>query len=676
MRPLLPISLLGLLGVYLPAPAAQAGTTEEELTLLVSTGPIGTLKVRRTLGEGNETVDVDWRVDDNGRGSKQQEHVELSAAGLPVRWRITGKGWFGAPVEETFAVQGAKATWRSLDGGGEGPANDALYLAKDGTPWSLGIYARALLKAKSGTRRALPGGTLRIEKIRDVELGSAREKATAYVLWGLDLTPTVVLMDGDRYRGFLQPGLVLVDSKHKGSFAALSALAAELSGSLLERLTTQVTHELPGPLWITRVRVFDPKTQKLGAETSVVVDKGRIVALRTDAPPAGVSVVDGGGGTLLPGLIDAHAHQWDWGGPYHIAAGVTFVRDPGNDIEMVKKLQADVESGRLIGPRSRIAGFLEGKSPYSAGTGFIVSTQEEALEKVRWYAQNGFVGVKIYNSMNPAYVKAIASEAHKLGLHVSGHVPAFMSSEEAIAAGYDEIHHINQLLLSFVIDPKKDDTRTPFRFTALGERLGGLDLQRPDVQRVLRTMKEKNVALDPTIATFSPLLQSRPGQAPPSDAGWLDHMPVPVQRQRKSAVLDVKPEQYPLYEKSWAKIEEALRLIHAQGITLLPGTDDAAGFVLHSELEAWVKAGIPAPAVLSAATLGGARFLGWEQELGSVEPGKRADLLLVDGDPTKDISAVRRAKLVVKGDRYYWPDEIHTALGVKPWVAHAAVRAP
>ena len=90
---------------------------------------------------------------------------------------------------------------------------------------------------------------------------------------------------------------------------------------------------------------------------------------------------------------------------------------------------------------------------------------------MRWYAAHGFWGVKIYNSMNPDFVKPIADEAHRLGLHVSGHVPAFMSSERAIRDGYDEIHHINQLVLSFIIDPLKDDTRTPFRFTAIGERL-------------------------------------------------------------------------------------------------------------------------------------------------------------------------------------------------------------
>jgi imidazolonepropionase-like amidohydrolase len=98
--------------------------------------------------------------------------------------------------------------------------------------------------------------------------------------------------------------------------------------------------------------------------------------------------------------------------------------------------------------------------------------------------------------------------------------------------------------------------------------------------------------------------------------------------------------------------------------------------VLHSELESWVKAGIPAPAVLSMATLGGARFLGVEGQQGTIAAGKLADLYLVDGDPTRDIRAIRKGKLVVKGGNVYYPDEIHESLGIKPFQARARLIRP
>jgi imidazolonepropionase-like amidohydrolase len=249
-----------------------------------------------------------------------------------------------------------------------------------------------------------------------------------------------------------------------------------------------------------------------------------------------------------------------------------------------------------------------------------------------------------------------------------------MSAEQAIRDGYDEINHINQLALDFLIDRSKDDTRTTFRFTAVGERMHAVDLRSEPVQRMIALMKSRKTALDPTLATFSPTLLARPATPAPTDVAWLDHMPVAVQRVRTSAVLDVKPELFPTYDASWKKLEELLRLLYENDIQLVPGTDDIAGMVLHSELEAWVKAGIPAPAVLSMATLGGARFLGMDGQLGTIAPGKLADLYLVDGDPSQDIRAIRKGKLVVKGGNVYSPDEIHESLGIKPFQAHAAVR--
>ena len=276
-----------------------------------------------------------------------------------------------------------------------------------------------------------------------------------------------------------------------------------------------------GPLWLTNVRVFDAVTGGVGAPASVGIFGDTIVSVGAEPPPADASIVDGGGGTLLPGLFDAHGHLGDWGGALNIAAGVTFVRDPGNDNDTLLLVQKRIAAGDFLGPRIKSSGFLEGKSPYSAHTGFVVDSVDEAKEKVRWYAAHGFWGVKIYNSMNPDFVKPIADEAHRLGLHVSGHVPAFMSAERAIRDGYDEIHHINQLVLSLIIDPLKDDTRTTFRFTAIGERLRTLDLQSEPVQRMIALMKERKTVLDPTLATFSPVLLARPASAAPSDRNWI-----------------------------------------------------------------------------------------------------------------------------------------------------------
>jgi imidazolonepropionase-like amidohydrolase len=637
--------------------------------MLTSTGPMATLEVN----ENGSRVENKWRADDNGRGSKFDEHIELGKDGLPVKWEVTGKGWFGAPVHETFAVENGKAKWKTNDGAGEADAKDALYLTNDSTPYATQVYFRILFKAKDHKHAVVPGGTIRAEKLRDVTIGKG-EKVTAWALWGFWLTPSFILARGDRVVAWISPGNVLVEDANKGEFEPLSKLAAELSGETLRTLTKKVSHKIDGTLWIVGARVFDAATGKIGAPTNVGVYRDKIVYVGDDAPPSDAVIVDGKGGTLLPGLFDSHDHYYDWGGPEHIACGVTFARDPGNDNDSLLRLEDRVNAGEFLGPRLRKSGFLEGKSPFSAHGGFTVDSVEEAKQKVRWYANHGFWGLKIYNSMKPEFVKAITEEAHRLGLHVSGHVPAFMSSERAVRDGYDEINHINQLMLSFIIDPLKEDTRTPFRFTALGERMVKLDLKSEPVQKMVKLMQSKKIALDPTMATTAPLLLGRPGKASFAEEAWLGHMPVAVQRARRTLTLDLKPEIYPTYDASWKRVEETLLMLYKAGITLVPGTDDQPGYMLHSELEIWVKAGIPAGEVLKAATLGGAKFLGMDRELGSIAPGKWADLYLVDGDPVTDISNIRKGKLTVKSGNYYFPDEIETALDIKPFAAHANVK--
>ena len=247
---------------------------------------------------------------------------------------------------------------------------------------------------------------------------------------------------------------------------------------------------------------------------NVVVFRDRIVGLRADAPPAGATVVDAQGGTLLPGLIDSHAHTGDWDGLLDIASGVTQVRDPGNDNTSLLALMPRFDSGELIGPRVFASGFLEGKSPFSASGGFTVQTVEEAVDRVRWYADHGFWGIKIYNSMPPAFVKPMAEEAHRLGLHVSGHVPAFMTSEQAIRDGYDEVNHFNQLVLMFVLKPG-EDPRTPVRFTVIGERLADLDLQGAEFRRLVQLMKDSEDDARADHGHLRPALRRPPRQGLP-----------------------------------------------------------------------------------------------------------------------------------------------------------------
>jgi imidazolonepropionase-like amidohydrolase len=638
---------------------------------LTSTGKIAQLTAVTT----GTSVAVDWKVDDNGRGPKITEKITLDARGFVVGREITGKAGYGAAVQERFAWADGKATWKSLDDRGEAVTGRPLYLDNNGSPWMYGQYVPLLSSLHVSSLPALPGGNVTIERLKEVDLGKpgAPDAVTAWAVGGIHFEPTLVLMRQDAFVGIVSPGYVLVEQRHAGDFVPLTALARALEAEFRHKLARALTHHVTEPLWLTNVHVFDSIAGKVGEQpVSVVVYRGVITGVRSDSPPPGAVVVDGQGGTLLPGLFDAHAHQSAGDGLLHLAAGVTFTRDPGNDNQSLLALTQAFDSGEFIGPRVWKSGFLEGKSPFSAQSGFVVSSVAEATEKLHWYADHGFWGVKIYNSMNPDFVKPIAAEAHRLGLHVSGHVPAFMTSERAVRDGYDEINHINQLLLGFLVKDK-EDTRTPFRFTVIGERLAGFDLNGPAFKNMISLMKEKKVTLDPTIATFAPLILGRPGVTISSDVGFIDHLPPSERRGRLTAGLDLKPSQYATYDASWKKLDETLLTLFNAGIPLVPGTDDLAGLVLHSELEEWVRAGIPAGAALSAATAGSAKFLGQEQNLGVIARGRPADLYLVDGDPTKDITAIRKGRLVIKGESIFYPDELYSASNVTPFAPHLPV---
>jgi imidazolonepropionase-like amidohydrolase len=626
-----------------------------------------------------ERVAVDFRIDENGRGPKIRESLRLGADGLPVEWLIEGTASFGAPVKEELTVRGATVRWKSTNDSGSGTLRGPkLYLANDASPWVYGPWLRALLADPDRQLDALPGGVLRVEPLKDLEIGSddGAQQVTAYALWGEATRPGLALLRPDRSLfAWMASGAIMLPEGRESDFEALSALEQALHHEYLVRLTREHLHRFEQVVQVRNVRVLDTERAVLGEPATVVVFRGRIASIRADEPPIeGAVVIDGEGGTLMPALTDVHVHLGPWAAPSHLAAGVTTVRDMGNENSRLLELIASLDSGEIMGPRVLSNGFIEGRTQFSASGGFVVDELPAALEKVRWYADHGYRGIKIYNSMPPDWVVPIATEAHRLGLRVMGHVPAFSSAERAVRDGYDEITHINQLMLSFVIDTAKEDTRTPFRFTALGERVGRLDLASEPVRRMVKLMKERNIAIDPTVATFGPLLLGRPGKVAETDEPWLSHMPVPVQRSRKAPFLDMKPGDDARYRASWNKMLEMLRLLDAEGIQILPGTDGPPGVLLHSELETYVKAGISNARVLRIATLGTARYLGLDQELGSVAPGKRADFIVIDGDPLREIGAIRRIRMVMHDGAVLFPEDFHRAVGIKPFASKLTVK--
>ena len=359
-----------------------------------------------------------------------------------------------------------------------------------------------------------------------------------------------------------------------------------------------------------------------------------------------------------------HAHVGDNDGLLNLAAGVTTVRDLANDTDSLLARRQRIADGKEIGTRIVIAGIIDGRGPYQGPTKVLVSTEAEARAAVDNYKRLGYVQIKIYSSVPPALVPAIIDEAHKNGLRVSGHIPAEMTADQCVKLGYDEIQHINFLVLNFF--PEIKDTNTITRLTKPGEITAGLDLNSEKVKTFIKLLQDHNTKLDLTLTVFEDQYMGRIGQIPPGYATVANRLPAQVRRGLLTAGMTPPPGMDDTYRKSFAKMLDFAGLLYRSGLQIEDGTDNMAGFTLHRELELDVQAGIPPAQVLQNATLNAARIMSMEKDLGSIAPGKLADLTLVDGDPTKNISDIRKTSVVVKDGVLYYPNELYTELGVAP----------
>jgi imidazolonepropionase-like amidohydrolase len=672
----LPLSLA--LSFALAASASAAETLR--YVVLVDGGKKAGEQVVEHLDDGSTKVRFIFK--DNGRGPEQDEVYRLLPDGTYADFKVTGTTTFGAPIDESFTREGNLAKWKSTSEEGSTDAGaGAMYIPLGGTPQAMSV-AIAAASRRGGELPLLPGGTLKQRVIDEVEVESDGEKQTVQLLaqTGLGLTPQFVWAtkadaakkSEPRLFAFVIPGyLTAIEEgwERNGEALTKSQLAAE--GVMVKDLAARLFAPATGSTVIRNTRIFDSITGKLGAPSDVYVMRDRIATIvPAGSPNAGAdNEIDAGGRVMLPGLFDMHGHEFGrWGGGLHLAAGVTTVRDMGNDNKTLQALIDETAKGELLGPRIVTAGFLEGESEFSARNGFVIKNLDEAKHAVDWYAQHGYVQVKIYNSFPKAILKDTVAYAHQRGLRVSGHVPAFLRAQDVIDAGFDEIQHINQLMLNFLVEPTTD-TRTLERFRLPAEKVATLDFDSQPVQDFIAALKKNNVAVDPTLATFD-YIRQRAGETSQAYAAVIDHLPLSLQRQFRVAEMNIPDDEtHARYNRSYEKMVEFVGRLHKAGITVLPGTDAIPGFTLHRELELYVQAGMTPVEALQSATSVSAKVARVDADRGRIAPGLLADLVLVEGDPTKDISAIRKVALVVTQGRVVSPGAVYRELGVRPFVA-------
>ncbi|MCO1334489.1 amidohydrolase family protein [Microbulbifer sp. OS29] len=607
----------------------------------------------------------------NNRRLNLKESFTIGDAAIPERLSIEGVSPFGAPVSEEYSIENGIARWQGSDEHGSAKTSEAqFYIPKNSTLAVQAQLVKALLADADQNINLLPQGNARLHKLDQLTLQQDGEKKTIYLygISGLGFTPDLAWYDESGNLFAADEGgwfAILRKGWDKSHLEALKTRQVAAADQYLQELAEKHTHTSTQPVLISNVNLVDIKAGKLQKKRHVLVENGKIAQIsKKPIKLKGATIIDARGHTLIPGLWDMHAHLSPTDGTLNMAAGIINVRDIGNTHENISRISGLFESEQIIGGDLFRAGFMDRESENSMRMGKTADSLEEAKEIVEWYAERGYQQIKTYSSMEPEWIAPLAKHIHENNMRLSGHIPAFMTAEEAVDAGFDEIQHINMLFLNFM---GKIDTRKKLRFTELGEHGHELDLNSKAVAVFLDKLAKKGTVVDATTTVFSSMLLRQQGKVDPEFADITEHLPVNIQRHFVGAELDVKPEHRDDYDLSAKALLEMMRKLYEHKVTMVAGSDGIPGFTLLRELELYAKAGIPNIDVLRTATLVPAQVMGADQYTGSIEVGKNADLVLLEGNPLEDITALRRTALVLEGQNLYRPDELYTALGIKPF---------
>jgi imidazolonepropionase-like amidohydrolase len=630
--------------------------------------PAGETVIQRD-GDGhiqNESF-VHW----NNREYKLSSTLKLDENGMVVAQTITGQSPFGAPIDESFVLENGQARWSTRgESGRAGADGPAFYVPTEwGASASIEALVRAAATRANGELPIYPAGAVRVTRQLEetVDTPDGEQRLSLYAIRDLDFQPQFAWFDDELnlvVRDFGRLGMV-PRGWDNAIWRQLARVQAAEAARLIESASGEVARPLDTDVVIENVDVVDVVNGELLEDRHVLLADG-IIRKISGSPIANENAqrLDASGQTLIPGLWDMHSHHGLDDGVLNIAGGVTSVRNLGATHERIVEQTEKFDSGSVIGPRTWRGAMIDQVGPYANRN--PVRSVEEALEKIDEFAADGYMQIKLYSSIDPEWVSAIAERAHANGMRLSGHVPAFMSAEQAVQAGYDEIQHINMVFLNFLVGDE-GDTRQQIRFTTYGSEGGQLDLDSAEVDTFIDLLIENEVTVDPTASIFDSMMRHVAGEPNPVLADVADHLPGNVRRRLYRPNFEIGEERLADWAATAVRQGEMVKKLYDCGVQLVAGTDAMAGFALHRELELYAQYGIPNADVLKIATIDSARIVGVDDRMGSVEEGKVADLVLLQGNPLDDISAVRRASWVFKGETAYRPDELYATVGVRPF---------
>jgi imidazolonepropionase-like amidohydrolase len=664
-----------------PAPPPQGQAESSQSPAPVEQGkfilhkfeqPIGQETYQITKDGDSLSVKMDFEFTDRGTPVPLTATFRGAADLTPQSFEIKGKNSRTTTIDDAVEVQPEKVRLRDRDKWTED--------ARPAEFFTIAGYAPATMQmlmvrywAKHGSPAqlvTLPNGKVKIEPRGQDSVTIDRKNQTLDrftvegLIWGREtlwfdssrnliaaVTTDAEFDHFEAIRDGYESGLgTFVGRAGSDEMAALADISKNISGSHAEKIA------------IVGGTLIDGTGHDPIPNSVVVIEKGRITAAGPATSvqiPSDAQKVDARGKTILPGLWDMHAHfeQVEWG-PIYLAAGATTVRDCGNEFEFITAVRDAVAGGRGLGPRLLLAGIVDGTGPLALGVE-RVDTPEQAKFWTDKYHDANFQQMKIYSSVKLEELKIVTGEAHRLGMTVTGHIPEGLNAYQAIDAGQDQINHISYV--ADIMMPPLPENAT--RLDRLKAR-ANIDLNSPEAQKAVAFLVQHKTVVDPTVALFEFLTAST---AKPPDS--IEPGVAKVAPELEAILAEAGPPSpvAAIAEQSVQKDIAIIGALHRAGVPIVAGTDQTVpGYSLYREIELYAQAGFTPMEAIQAATIVPARVMRVDKELGTVEAGKRADVIILDANPLESIHNIRTVKYVITNGIMYNCAELWQSVGFKP----------